>query len=431
MTTQAELKSQMQTIKELMEACGVRRHAASGLEYYTSYTDLYDWELFYDGIALAYTGGESCAVSGLKMFLADQRPDGFISRRILQQPLGSDIPELWQRIFVEEGKEHCKPFLFQTALLIGRTRGSLDWLTAGEYEGLKRYLEHWFQAWDADGNGLCEWSSGPHSGADTQLARIGPWGSRYCEGTDLNCMIVRECQAAACVARALGRQKDAADFDREAERRGLIIQQTLWDEEDGFFYDRDIRTGKLIKVKSSAAFLPLWAGVATEHQARVLVERHLRNPEEFWTPFPVPSYARSEASYTQYYQPPPGLDPLTALGPGHANWCGGMWPHWDYLFAHGLMDYGFKEEAGQIAAKLQEVVSAKEGLYEWYDAESGAGHGLNPFWAGASIMGALLPAELELGFDPARPRPLEQILEFKPIRDRLGINGIFQPKEIH
>jgi len=75
----------------------------------------------------------------------------------------------------------------------------------------------------------------------------------------------------------------------------------------------------------------------------------------------VPSYARSEASYTQYYEPPSGLDPLYALGPGHANWCGGMWPHWNYMIVHGLMDYGFEDEAHHVAAKLYEAVSVKEG----------------------------------------------------------------------
>jgi putative isomerase len=416
-------------IKTLMEARGVRHHEKSGREYYTSYTDLYDWELFFDGLALAYFGGESYAINGLKMFLSDQRPDGFISRRILQKLPENKLPE--DELFAEEGKEHCKPFLFQTALVIGRTRGNLDWLAAGDYQALKRYLQHWFTAWDKDGNGLCEWSSAPHSGSDTQLERIGPWGSRYCEGTDLNCIIYRECQAAASIAKVLCLEEDAAYFDGEAQRRGLLIQQMLWDEKDGFFYDRDIRNGKPIKVKSGAGFIPLWAGIATARQARILVERHLRNAAEFWTPFPIPSYARSEPSYTQYYQPAPGAEPVYGLGPGHSNWCGGMWPHWNYLISHGLMDYGFVEEAKHIAHKLHEAVSAKEGLYEWYDAETGKGQGLNPFWAGATIVGALLPAELELGFDPSKPKTVTEKLDFQPIRDTLGIDGSFHPKVVH
>jgi putative isomerase len=429
-TTPAEKEAMLlQGIKILMETRGVYRHEKSGLEYYSSYTDLYDWELYFDGLALAYFGGESYAINGLKMFLSDQRPDGFISRRILQKLPQNNLSK--DELFAEEGKEHCKPFLFQTALFIGRTRGNLDWLAAGDYQALKRYLQHWFKAWDKDGNGLCEWSSAPHSGSDTQLERIGPWGSRYCEGTDLNCIIFRECQAAASIAKALGLEEDAAYFSSEAQRRGLLIQQMLWDEKDGFFYDHDVRTGKPIKVKSAAGFIPLWAGIATDRQARILVERHLRNAAEFRTPFPIPSYARSEPSYTQYYQPTPGAELVYGLGPGHSNWCGGMWPHWNYMIVHGLMDYGFVEEAKLIAHQLQEAVSAKEGLYEWYDAETGKGQGMNPFWAGATIVGALLPAELELGFDPSKPKTIAEKLDFRPIRDMLGIDGSFHPKVIH
>lgn len=419
----------VQGIKSLMEERGIYRNGKTGLEYYSSYTDLYDWELYFDGIALSYFGGESFAISGLKIFLSDLRPDGFISRRILQK--ASDNNKPGDELFAEEGREHCKPFLFQTALIIGHTRGNFDWLTTEDYKSLKTYLQHWFTAWDKDGNGLCEWSSAPHSGSDTQLERIGPWGSRYCEGTDLNCMICQECNAAACIAKSLGFEEDAAYFNSEAQRRGLLIQKLLWDEKDGFFYDRDIRTGKPIKVNSAAGFIPLWAGVATDRQAHILVERHLRNAMEYRSPFPIPSYARSEPSYTQYYQPTPGAEPVYGLGPGHSNWCGGMWPHWNYMIVHGLMDYGFEEDARHIAHQLYEAVSAKEGLYEWYDAETGKGQGMNPFWAGATIVGALLPAELELGFDPSKPEPLDEKLDFRRIRVILGIDGSFHPKVVH
>ena len=171
-------ESLMSKIKTLMEENGVRRHEKSGYTYYTSYVDLYDWELYFDTIALAYVGGEEIAVQGLRLFCEAQRSDGFISRRILQKPLQQETPELHRRIFAEEQLEHCKPFLFQTALIIGRLRGNVTWLRQEDYDALKKYLVHWFSDWDRDSNGLCEWNSAPHSGSDTQLERIGPWRSR-------------------------------------------------------------------------------------------------------------------------------------------------------------------------------------------------------------------------------------------------------------
>ncbi len=427
----ATKNSLMATIKSLMEEKGVRRHEQSGYYYYTSYVDLYDWELYFDTIALAYVGGEEIAIQGLRLFCEAQKTDGFISRRILQKPLPEKIPDLHRRIFAEEQLEHCKPFLFQTSLIISRTRGNVNWLRREDYDALKKYLDHWLSCWDRNSNGLCEWSSAPHSGSDTQLERIGPWRSRYCEGVDLNCFIVYECQAAAYISEAMGETEDSQRFRREAHRRSQLIRDLLWDDQEGFFYDRDARTGKQIKVKSAAAFLTLWAGVATPAQAQDLVQRYLLNPEEFWRPFPISSYARSEPSYTQFYIPKPDMDPLNALGPGHANWCGGMWPHWNYQIVHGLIEYGFKEEAGIIADKLFEAVSREEGLFEWYDAETGAGQGLNPFWAGASIMGVVLPEELRQEFNPSQPDSVEKLLKFETMRSALGIDSVFNPKIIH
>ena len=229
----------------------------------------------------------------------------------------------------------------------------------------------------------------------------------------------------------MGETTDSKRFEEEAHRRAELIRTQLWDDQEGFFYDRDARTGKQIKVKSAATFLTLMAGIATQAQAQVLVQKHLLNPEEFWRPFPVSSYALSEPSYTQYYIPKQDMDSLNALGPGHANWCGGMWPHWNYLIVHGLIDYGFKKEAEMIANKLYNVVSKEEGLFEWYNAETGDGQGLNPFWAGASIMGVVLPVELKQEFNPIKTGSVVKLLKFETMRKVLGINNVFKPNNIY
>jgi hypothetical protein len=421
----------MPRIKTLMQDKGVRRHGGTGYTFYSSYTDLYDWELYFDSLALIYVGGHEHAIQGLKLFCHYQKPNGFISRRILQHPLPENYPELPNRIYVEEQREHCKPFLFQTALMIGRSLGTFDWLQRTDYYKLKKYLDHWISAWDIDANGLCEWNSAPHSGADTQLDRIGPWRSRFCEGVDLNCFIYRELQAASYVAEAMSDPDGSQYFTNEFHRRGDIIRKHLWNKDDSIFYDRDIRSGKPITIKTAATFLPLWAGIATPEQAQQLVTKHLKNPDEFWRPYPVSSYAHSEPCYTQYFVPQPGLDPLYALGPGHGNWNGGMWPHWNYLIVHGLLDYGFKEEAKILTEKLFEVVNKEEGLFEWYNAETGAGLGMNPFWAGASIIGAILPTELKHGFDPTHPAQLSLSFDLKPLQNDLGIDDHFTATVIH
>lgn len=415
-------------IRNLMETRGIHRHETLGLEYYSSYFgDLYDWELYFDSVLLAYYGGDEFAVQGLRVFLKNQRPDGFIPRRIPKHPLPDDAPPLAKRIYAEEKQEHCKPFLCQIALLVSRARGSTDWIQPDDYRALQAYLGHWCERWDRDRNGLCEWSSAPHSGADTQLNRVGPWGSRYCEGTDLNSFLYREYLAAGYLAQALGHLDDARQSFSRAERTARAVRELLWNDAEGLFYDRDARGGATIRVKSAATFLPMAVGIATPQQAQALVSRHLNNPQEFATPFPLPSYARSEPGYTQRFEPEPGVDPLYALGSNHANWCGGMWPHWNILISHGLRDYGFAKESHVLADRLLKALSAEAGFFEWYNAETGAGCGLNPFWAGATVLGAMLPVELARGFQPLVPRPCDEPLDFRSVRQVLGIAQDFQP----
>ncbi len=416
--------------KTLMESKGVRHHKLTGLDYYTSYTDLYDWELYYDTLALAYLGNESYGINGINIFLANQREDGFIPRHVRQVPLEEGSPESVNQIWVEEQKEHCKPFLFQTALIISKALGNMDWLTMPQFEGLKRYLNHWLKDWDSDHNGLCEWNSGPHSGADSQLERIGSWGSRFCEGADLNSFLHRECKAAALVATILGQTTDADYYAAQAQMKADRIQELLWNEEEGFFYDRNCKTGQPILVKSAATFLPLWAGIATYSQAEALVKKHLMNTDEFWATLPVPAYARSERFYTQYYQPNYDLDPLRTLPPGHCNWNGGTWLHWNYMFVQGLRQYGFIDEANQLADKLCAAMQANPGVYEWYNADTGEGCGMS-FWAGATVMGFLMPTELGLGVDPTRLDDNLDPAGYELVRQQLGLTGRFQPTEVH
>ena len=212
----------------------------------------------------------------------------------------------------------------------------------------------------------------------------------------------------------------AARLASESRRKKARIRD-LWDPADSFFYDRDRRTGKPIRVRTGAGFLPLWAGIASSEQAAALVEKHLRNPREFWTPLPVPSYARSEPSYTQRYEPPAGADPLYSLSSGHCNWCGGMWPHWTYLIIHGLEQYGFHSVAGDIAAKWLAAASNPAGLYEWYNAETGQGEGSNPFWAGSSVLGLFAATELRHGVNPTAVNPLRQRLNLQDVQRELSL----------
>jgi len=84
------------------------------------------------------------------------------------------------------------------------------------------------------------------------------------------------------------RERDMADFAAElgdtdrserwrarAADRLATMQELMWDEDAGFYFDYDYRVGRINPHLSLAGFYPLWAGIATPAQAARIVETHL------------------------------------------------------------------------------------------------------------------------------------------------------------
>lgn len=364
----------------MMREKGIFRDEASSLAYFTgySYQTLYDWDQYFEAIIQMYIGWDmQLAQNGIHIFLANADAQGFIYRSVPRKegPWG-------------QKDEQVKPFLAQTALLIYRHTGSLDWLSEDEYRRLRLYMDYWLHAKDKNGNHLSTWDSAPHTGMDNQHSRAGYWYDCFCEGVDLNCYIVRELRALACIAQARGREADAAEMCADAD---LVAQavQTLWDEQDGIFYDRDERTGQPIRVRYVGAFATLWAGIATSEQAARMVREHITNPDEFWRAFPLPGYAATEPDYSEHFHE------RDARG---CNWLAHTWLPTNYYVFHGLLDYGYEE----IARELAEITCRKLetiGDREYYVTDREAGAGLDPFW-GWSLLGYFMPDEQAACYDP-------------------------------
>jgi hypothetical protein len=328
---------------------------------------------------------------------------------------------------IYEREEHAEPVLFQMALFSTRAGGGdISWLDDEMYRKLKKYLHHWTTDWDRDGNGLSEWASAPHADSDNQFDRVGVWRSFFCEGADLNSFLFLEFLAAEKIANAKGFRDDAVYFAAQAKRKKQLIQQLLWNEKDGFFYDRDNRTGLPRKVKSVHGLYPLWAGIPDRRQARRLVYEHIMNPKEFWSAYPLPSYALNERNYTQHHVPCPQIDIYYALEEGHCNCRGGLWPDGNYVVVHALQRYGFMEEARSLARKTYEVAAADPDIYEWYNAETGKPLGDHPICAGVEVLMRFLPAELEADFNPVLIEDAGKPLEDGKLRKALKIKENFR-----
>jgi putative isomerase len=428
----------------VMQERGIHTDPTFG-SYFSGYGEnLFSVEAYFDAIALFHVGEVALGRTALRIYLEQQQDNGFIPRHWEERARTSPstppglVPALELKeahnpyamqnpYAIYEREEHAQPFLFQIALFSTRIGGGdVSWLDDAIYAKLKKYLQHWTTDWDRDSNGLCEWASAPHAMGDTQFDRAGVWRSYYCEGADLNSFLYLEFLAAEKIALAKSLADDAASFAAQAKRKLELIQQLLWNEQDGFFYDRDMRTGSPIRVKSVNGLYPLWAGIPNPRQAQRLVREHIMNPQEFWSAHPLPSYALNERNYTQHHVPCPQIDIYYALPDGHCNWRGGLWPHGNYMVTHGLQRYGFIEEARTLARKSFEVAAADPDIYEWYNAETGKTEGAHPLCAGVEVLMRFLPTEIETDFNPVLIDDVHKPIEDGKLRKALSLSENFR-----
>lgn len=372
-----QLYSDYKKIDKMMRDKAVFIEPITGKSYFTGYEykTLYDWDQYFEAIVQLYMGWDTTLIkNGVTIFLDMQEDDGFIPRSVPRCEGG-------------QGDEHVKPFLAQIALLIYKQEKDLSWIGTMYYEKLKNYLLYWLDTKDKDKNNLSIWDSAPHTGMDNQHERAGWWYDCFSEGVDLNSYMVRECRAMTEISKIKGKTDDAKYFEERADVIAMAVQ-TLWNEEDGIFYDRNEKTGETLKVKYVGVFATLWAKIATPEQAERMVTNYISNPKEFWRPFPLSVYAASEPGYSEEYLP----------GDLGCSWRANTWISTNYYVFQGLRYYGYNELADKLANKTYEMVK-QIGDREYYTSESCTGCGLDPFW-GWSLLAYFMPLEAITGNDP-------------------------------
>jgi alpha,alpha-trehalase len=144
------------------------------------------------------------------------------------------------------------------------------------------------------------------------------------------------------------------DFYRErALKRKELIDQYLWNDTLGWFFDYDFVNKEHSKVYSVSGLQPLFMGLASQKQAAKIVKN-------------LPLLERKFGIATTNEHP----------GCRDFQWAYPVvWPPMVYLTVKSLDNYGFKEDAKRIAQKYIDVNTAlfkKHGnLFEKTDAETG------------------------------------------------------------
>ena len=147
-----------------------------------------------------------------------------------------------------------------------------------------------------------------------------------------------DCDMLLKIAAISGIDVGVAELKAEKEALGNYINQNLWDEETGFYYDM-YRDNRLSGVKTIASFWSLLTGIVPNERVTRLVA-HLENENEFKRPHRVPSLSYDHSLYH----------------PEGDYWRGSVWAPTTYMVLRGLDRCGYSKEAYDIALNTLENI---------------------------------------------------------------------------
>src|SRR3990167_3918105 len=257
---------------------------------------------------------------------------------------------------------HIKPFLAQGIYIAARALANFSWIQS-HFATLQKSIAYREKHLLSQKYGLCMWYDSMESGADNNVAALDfPKGTVV--GTDLNTFLYREYQAMAKIARALGKVRNTAIWTKKAQQLKRNINKYLWNAQDATYYNLDSRTGQHIKRHSYSNVLPLWCGLATPAAGKKMIKKYVLNPQKLWAKHGIRTLAKDDPEYNNRNMIKP-----------HSNWQGPVWPIANYLYIHGLLNYGFVREARVAAQRVMENclrdIAASGGMHENYHADTG------------------------------------------------------------
>ncbi|MEJ0072621.1 MAG: trehalase family glycosidase [Candidatus Saccharibacteria bacterium] len=152
---------------------------------------------------------------------------------------------------------------------------------------------------------------------------------------DLNALLYKYEMDFARTARMFDDRREAAKWEQAALARKEAMDELMWDRLRGLYYDYNYVKEKRSGVSSLAAYFPMWAGMASEQQAKQLVRslRRFENKGGLSTTDALP--------LGQYV---PGSMPVQWAFPNG-------WAPLQFIVVEGLLRYGYHEDARRIAHK--------------------------------------------------------------------------------
>jgi len=181
-------------------------------------------------------------------------------------------------------------------------------------------------------------------------AKYGPFSASILDyaPVDLNVLLYQMEKDIATINKLLGYDKMSAVWLHIAAARSKAINQYMWNNTLGYYFDYNFKTDQQRPYVYATTFYPLWAGVASKAQAKSLVNN-------------LPILLGNGGIVTSAYRP--GLQWDAPFG----------WAPMQYFAVKGLIRYGYKEEASEIAQRFIRTINKQfeetHQLYEKYDVQ--------------------------------------------------------------
>jgi len=272
--------------------------------------------------------------------------------------------------------------------LIGEDKDYLNML----YNVLKDFDGYLWAYRDSTGNGClenwCIWDVGednctPYMFNGLVMPDHGPWG-KSTPPTDYMNMPYKSPQymgySYACrkvlaeISRILENGK-ADEWEEGARFVQTRAKKVLWDKEKHAFYLRD-KNGEVIPALTQENIKCMYSGLMTQEMADQFVHEHLLNPEEFWTPYPVPAIAANDPYFHVNQEYSNCADKLAQLeseahGIDDNSWSGPINGLVWQRCIEALINYGYHTEVVMIGKKLLSILKKHRKYVQNYNPFTG------------------------------------------------------------
>lgn len=244
------------------------------------------------------------------------------------------------------------PFLTSMALEVYEKTNDRSWLLRVAKIAEKELTEYWVDKHHATDSGLSRYCD--HYILDQTAEQESGWDmtSRFGERclnylpVDLNSFLYKYEADLEKIYTILGDKKTATKWQKRVDKRKKLIYKYCWSKRRGFFFDYNMNTGWRSLNHTLAGFVPLWAGLVDEKDAKT-IRKSLKKFEY-----------RGGLATTE--------KPLALKKTFQWDYPNG-WAPLQWLVVRGLLNYGFDEDAHRIGQK-------------WLDLNTSIFEKTNHFW---------------------------------------------------